>query len=160
MAWSAVLDTCRRRDDSGGFTLLEILLVVAFVGLMVGIAGPRLSTIYDRMMFAYRETDLLRQINDLGVTALTRGADMRLSTQPPMPPASTRPNRQAPAPLRSAEEAKLALPAGWQLVAEPPIEYRLDGFCKGGRISIIAGDRKSDWRLDAPHCFAQPTAAQ
>ncbi len=160
MARSPVSDICRRRDDSGGFTLLEILLVVAFVGLMVGIAGPRLSTIYDRMMFAYRETDLLRQINDLGVAALARGSDIRLSTQPPMPPASTRPNRPPPAPLRSAEEVKLALPSGWQLIAEPPIEYRLDGFCKGGRISIVAGDRKSDWRLDAPHCIAQPATAQ
>lgn len=149
-------DTSRRRGDSGGFTLLEILLVVAFVGLMAGIAGPRLSTLYDRLMFAYRETDVLRQINDIGVAALTRGTDLRLATQPPPPPGSRPPGQQKPPVLRPAETVHLGLPAGWQVIAEPPIEYRLDGFCKGGKIAIVADGRRSDWRLDAPHCFAKP----
>lgn len=153
-------DSCRRRIDAHGFTLLEILLVVAFVGLMVGIVGPRLSTLYDRLMFSYRETDVLRQVNDLGVTALTRRADLRLSTQPPAPaPATTQSNRPRPPPPQQAEDVKLGLPSGWQIIAEPPIEYRLDGFCKGGRIAIVAGGRRSDWRLDSPHCFAKPVTA-
>lgn len=151
-------DIYRLSVDARGFTLLEILLVVAFVGLMIGISGPRLSTLYDRMMFAYRETDVLRQINDLGVAALTRGTDMRLSTQPPMPltgGATSRPKAEP----RMAEEVKLGLPSGWQVIAEPPVEYRLDGFCKGGKVIIVAGERRSDWQLDAPHCFMKPAAA-
>ena len=150
------LDTCRRQPDSAsGFTLLEILMVVVFLGLMVGIAGPRLVNLYERVAFAYRESDVLRQITDLGVAALSRGKELRLATQPPLPPEPGQRPRPAPA-LRPAEEVKLSLPDGWRVIADPPIEYRFDGFCNGGRLAIIAGEHRTDWRLDAPHCRPRP----
>lgn len=151
-------DTCRRRHDSAsGFTLLEILLVVVFLGLMTGIAGPRLITLYERVVFSYRETDVLRQITDLGVAALTRGKELRLATQPPLPPDPTQRPRQAPL-SRPAEEIKLGLPDGWRVIADPPIEYRFDGYCNGGRVSIVSDERRTEWRLDAPHCRPQPVS--
>lgn len=150
-----VLDICRRQPNkAAGFTLLEILMVVVFLGLMTGIAAPRLFTLYDRIVFSYRETDVLRQVTDLGVAALTRGRELRLATQPPLPPEPGQ--RPRPAPARPADEVKLGLPEGWRVIADPPIEYRFDGFCNGGRLSIVAGDYRSEWRLDAPHCRPRP----
>jgi hypothetical protein len=128
-----------------------------FLGLMTGIAAPRLLTLYDRVAFSYRETDVLRQITDLGVAALTRGKELRLATQPPLAPEpGQRPRVVSP---RPAEEVKLGLPDGWRVIADPPIEYRFDGFCNGGRLVIVAGDHRSEWRLDPPHCRPRPQEA-
>jgi general secretion pathway protein G len=150
-------DTCRRQlASAAGFTLIEILLVVLFLGLMTGIAGPRFVTFYERVLFAYRESDVLRQITDLGVASLSRGKELRLATQPPLPPEPGQ--RPKPAPARPAEEIKLDLPDGWRIIADPPIEYRFDGFCNGGRLAIVSSERRSEWRLDAPHCRPQPVA--
>jgi hypothetical protein len=47
------------------------------------------------------------------------------------------------------------------VIADPPIEYRFDGFCVGGRVSILADTVKSEWRLEPPHCLPRPaTGAQ
>jgi hypothetical protein len=129
-------------------------MVVLFLGLMTGIAGPRLVTLYERVVFSYRESDVLRQITDLGVAALTRGKELRLTTQPPLPPEPGQRPRQV-LPQRPADDVKLGLPDGWRVIADPPIEYRFDGFCNGGRLSIVSNERRSDWRLDAPHCRPQ-----
>lgn len=144
--------TYRRRSNnsSGGFTLLEILMVVFFLGLVIGIAGPRLTAIYQRTVFTYRQSDVLRQIADLGTMALARGVELRLATQPPAPVVGS---KGPPPPLRPAEDVRLVLPAGWQVVAEPPIEYRFDGFCTGGQIAIVVEGLRREWRLDPPHCL-------
>ena len=151
--------TCRRLSNSAesGFTLLEILMVVFFLSLLVGIAVPRLSAIYERTLFRYRESNVVRQIADLGTAALKRGVELRLTTQPPAPGNGTQ--TAPPPPLRPAEDVRLALPPGWRVVAEPPIEYRYDGFCTGGSISILAGSVRSDWRLEPPHCLPHQQAA-
>jgi hypothetical protein len=131
-------------------------MVVFFLGLLIAIATPRLQAIYARTVFRYRESDVVRQIADLGPSALKRGVELRLATQPPALGAGT---ETAPPPTRPAEEVKLELPAGWRVVANPPIEYRYDGYCSGGRISIEADNVRSDWRLDPPHCLPRQQAA-
>jgi hypothetical protein len=126
-------------------------MVVFFLGLVVGIAAPRVQALYDRLAFRYRESNVVRQIADLGTRALQKGVELRLATQPPIP---VQPGQaQPPPPTRPAEEVKLDLPPGWRVVADPPIEYRFDGFCIGGRISIQADAVRSEWRLEPPHCL-------
>jgi hypothetical protein len=132
-------------------------MVVVFLGLLIAIATPRLQVIYARTVFRYRESDVVRQIADLGTSALKRGVELRLATQPPAPPGSMQ--NAAPEPTRPAEEVKLALPSGWRVIADPPIEYRFDGFCSGGRVSIEADGVHSDWRLDPPHCLPRQLVA-
>jgi hypothetical protein len=88
--------------------------------------------------------------------ALTRGVELRLATQPPLPVGAG--EAAPPPPTRPAEDVRLDLPTGWRVIADPPIEYRFDGFCLGGRVSIQADTVKSDWRLEPPHCLPRPAA--
>lgn len=148
----------RRRAEASGFTLLELLLIVIFLGLLATLAGPRLTVVYDRVLFSYRMADVVRQLSDLTTRAFAEHRDLTLATWPPIAvtPSSTRP----PPPPPRGQPVQLDLPSGWQIIADPPIEYRFDGYCTGGRVTLVSGERRSEWQLTSPHCLPRSAEAQ
>jgi hypothetical protein len=52
----------------------------------------------------------------------------------------------------SNEPSPIELPSSWSLTVEPPIAFRYDGVCTGGkvRLSFPAGERS--YRLQPPYC--------
>lgn len=119
-----------------------------FLGLLATLAGPRLSVLYDRALFSYRLADVVHQLSELTTRAFTEHRDLTLATWPP--PALSGARRP---PAQRGQQVRLDLPSGWQVVADPPIEYRFDGYCTGGRVTLISGDRRTELQLASPHCL-------
>lgn len=137
----------------GGFTLVEILVVVFIIGLMSALVLPRVSVLFERFIVAYRRDDVLRQLADLGPRAVRESRAIHLrSTPEPEPAGSARRQPSPPTP----EDVRLDLPSGWKVVLDTPINYRFDGVCSGGRVTLDTGSQRYAYRLSPPHCVPSP----
>lgn len=120
-----------------GYTLLEIIMVVTLIGLMAGIVAPRMALMYESSRWASERDDVLRVIAGLGFTAFREGRAFELSRYP------------GP----DAEGLLLDLPEGWNIEAEKPIRYSVDGVCFGGKLRLSKGDRTILLELPPPLCI-------
>ena len=120
-----------------GYTLIEIIMVVTLIGLMAGIAVPRMVTLYESSRWASERDDVLRVIAGLGYTAFREARSFEL-THYPGPP--------------DAEGLPLELPEGWRIDAEEPIRYSAEGVCFGGMLHLSKGKRTMPVQLTPPLC--------
>jgi prepilin-type N-terminal cleavage/methylation domain-containing protein len=112
-----------------GFTLLELLLVVALVSLLAGIVAPR--------VLGWAEAARARAALDA-----LRG---HLLAQPALAFHAQRPRVLTQAP------EDWPLPAGWRMELAAPLRWEANGMAAAGRVRILAGtDQLADWVLQAP----------
>ncbi|MBY0510769.1 MAG: prepilin-type N-terminal cleavage/methylation domain-containing protein [Rhodospirillaceae bacterium] len=154
-----------------GFTLLEVLVVLAMVGLLSALALPQFSVISDRLDFTLKRESFERELSGLGYRAFTEGQPLVLSGQYPRDPkrASPAPEIEDPYSTASLElglapgqyrvlqpvmanDAPLMLPKDWRLTAETPVIYQVSGFCGGGSVSLAVGTQRYVYTLKAPEC--------
>ena len=128
----------RMRDR--GFTLLEMLVVLALIGVMAGLALPNFSRFLESFTNSSRWSGIEREIADLPYQVFSTGVALRLDA--------------AAAALRIP-----AIPADWRVEVAAPILYRESGWCEGGRLAVVsaAGERR-DYLLVAPACAASRVA--
>jgi general secretion pathway protein G len=112
-----------------GFTLLELLLVVALVALLTGIVAPR--------VLGWAEAARARAaLDELRV---------QLQAQPTLAFHARRAREVARAP------DDWPLPAGWRLELAAPLRWEANGMAAAGRMRIWAGaDQLADWVMQAP----------
>jgi prepilin-type N-terminal cleavage/methylation domain-containing protein len=133
-------DICPQAD--AGFTLIELVVAIAIVGLGLTFVLPRLTGWFDRLAFSLQQERVEETLAELGLKARRSGRTVFLRST------SLGPN--------PTEQAPVELPANWTLTVEPPIAFRYDGVCTGGtvRLSFPTGDKT--YRLLAPYCRLDP----
>lgn len=112
-----------------GFTLLELLLVLALVALLTGVVAPR----------------MWQWVQGARVRAGIDSARAQLEALPSRAFASAQR-------IDVGIKGPLVLPAGWQLELAAPIDYEANGMTAGGRVRISGPDHVvlADWMVDAP----------
>lgn len=156
------------RRLSRGFTLLELLVVLAIMGLISAVAAPQLITLSDRVAFALNREMLERALAALPYEAYKRREDLILGAVKKSELSETpesvmvfnltteKKNEtlvvEAPVLLISAQ---LPIPEGWKLELKSPVIYRSTGFCTGGEVDIKIGGLIYSYELKAPQCVPE-----
>lgn len=153
MPMSATCRNTESRYSAAGFTLLELVVVLAIMGLVTGVVAVRVFSMINTWRERTQLESLEQQFAHLPVLARQRGNDIVLP--PPAPTTTTAAASSAtiattdPLPV---EPPALDLPKGWVVYFNQPLWVRGSGLCEGARIRIEHGDRKY-WRVvAAPFC--------
>ncbi len=121
---------------SHGFTLLELLVVLAIMALVAGMVMPDSGKVFARFQARLQRDNVLEQIADLGIEARRRASGFTIDNYPP-----------------KDKDIPLQLPDGWSLQTTAPIHYRANGFCDGGTIVLsTAPGIQFTIKLQKPYC--------
>lgn len=122
-------------STSRGFTLIEILVVLAVMGLLASIAVPAMQRMAERYEISTQRSQLLAEINGMSYRAYANGKRVVVSDQD------------------SKGSQALITPPGWRIQTDKPIIYNFNGLCDGGKLVLIAPDnREETLRLEPPRC--------
>lgn len=141
---------CRRRAEPrraravrAGFTLLEMLVVLALIALIGAMVLPALSSAVERARARAFERDLRATIEGLPLRAFHRGERLEvdaLALLAALPPDQ---------------------PAGYRVSLSQPLRYGADGVAAGAELQLIRRDGRSErWLVMPITGRAQPTHAE
>ena len=128
-------------NRQGGFSLLEILIVLAIMGVMLSIAGSRMLSSIESARFSRLVGAAIANIR------LIR-ADAMLTANPRIILTSNQPTSELP----PSQWRSLAVPDGWVVIGSQ-IHIASSGVCLGGNVRIISTDgRFADYEILAQKC--------
>lgn len=125
---------CRRADGAAGFTLLEMLVVLALVSIMVAVVAPRLAGTVRAIGDSGDRAETKRQLERLPLLARASGSRIDLPAEAPL-----------------AIDG-LAFPEGWMVTALDPVRVAASGVCSGARVRVAGAGLVEEWTLSAPDC--------
>lgn len=136
---------CLPPPACGGFTLIEILVVLVVVGLLAGIAIPNLQKVVQRIEISSQRQAVIGELAGLGYRAYVTGQPISLGKKA----GNSRPGENDP----------LHLPDRWQIDIPQPILYTFNGACSGGTVILTAPDNRQEiFQLKPPRCDVVPAA--
>lgn len=113
---------------SGGFTLLELMVVLGLVSLIGAVTFPGLLRFYESVQRSNEQQEIIAAINRLGMRAFESRRPLDLASS-------------------------LDLPDGWQVNTVRHIRYRANGVCTGGVVNLIHDEmQRRRITLEAPFC--------
>jgi prepilin-type N-terminal cleavage/methylation domain-containing protein len=118
-----------------GFTLLELLIVLALISMVAAMVAPRLQRTYDAVARSGNRAEAVRQVERLPLIARDRGRAIVVPADDP-----------------AALATLLSLPEGWQARAVGPIRIEANGLCHAAKIRMQGDGAAEVWELSAPDC--------
>ena len=141
----------RSRHDSG-FSLLEILIVLALLGLVIGLATPRLAVYSQALQFSKKSQGVIYSLKRQRADAVINKRARWILFEP----GSLR------APVGNDVDVRpLELPKGWT-GSGPPLYISAAGHCRASPAVILsdpASQRRAVYEILAPDCTAREIKA-
>ena len=165
MGRTRALASCRRADGAAsalptrarapaGFTLIELMVVLAIIAGLLAVAAPGFVRLYASVRVALEQQDLERQLLMLPRQVRTFGESGVL-----IDPQSDNPEHPQAALASTGIEIwrplRLDLPAGWSASVPRPIFYHFTGICEGGEVTFSLPPLSLTYSLAAPLCRPQ-----
>ena len=121
----------KRRAAAHGFTLLELLVVLAVVALLTGVVAPAVIRGIAHAKERSVAVDVQTLLEGLPVVAFGLGRTVTLDS--------------------ATLNARVAdtLPQTWRLRVEPPLQYGPSGVASGGHVQLlVSGLLARAWRIE------------
>ncbi|MCY1479112.1 hypothetical protein D9M68_125460 [compost metagenome] len=129
-----ILATCPGNRQAAGFTLLELVVVLAIVAALGAIVMPSLMNMHEAWRRRIDFQDVLDQLQGLGYRTRLDAVETVIG------------------PAGVVPAGRLLLPDGWSLSAREPVIYWQNGVCLGGQVDLSHAGRTEVLQLDAPLC--------
>jgi prepilin-type N-terminal cleavage/methylation domain-containing protein len=136
----------RSRHGAGGFTLLELLVVLAIMSLLAGLIAPAAIQQWEKRREATARLGLEIELSSLAPRVQALGTAYSLT--------------QSSLAARLGERpTPIEIPSGWTVKVERPIEFGMLGACDGGMVRAVSplGTRYA-WELLPPTCLPRRAA--
>jgi general secretion pathway protein G len=141
--------SCRKAEGRGGFTLVEVMVVLALMAALLAIAFPQVVRLYTRARLAFERKDLEHQLSELPERVRAAGQAGILAD----PSASGAAMRAADAAaFEDPRPLHLSLPAGWRVSVPKPVLYHYTGACDGGEVVFSLPPLSLRYVLTPPLC--------
>lgn len=133
-------DSCRRRFvrpaywRGGGFSLLEMLVVLVLVSIMVALIAPRLANTVRAIQTSGDRAETVRQIERLPVLARSSGTPLVFQ------------------PGQAVAQEGVAVPEGWSVTTETVLSVAANGICFPAKLRISGAGLTEQWSVSAPDC--------
>jgi len=158
----------KQRRAGLGFTLLELLVVLALLGVITSLALPRLSRLYEGVSIRSERDYLLDQLQGLGQLAWLRGDNLIVYGTPAEDDLAENAHDASGSAADGDDEPQtstvgavdytnfaLDLPEGWEVHLEEPLRILANGVCLGGDVTLTHLNGFTDSiTLEAPYCRA------
>ena len=144
-----VADT-RGKLAQDGFTLVEVMVVLALLALLAGLAAPNLLRLYDGFERATERARILDQVAGLGERAMLAGEGLVLLGSDPSD------DGDVPGRFSHYRRLRADVPQGWWVAVAPPLVVHANGACLGATVELGQGETPGTVgeavQLRAPHC--------
>ena len=145
--WRGFAGACPGRRI-GGFTLLELIVVLALVGLVTVLAVPNLERLYEGFTRKAEQGRILNRIAGLGREAMLRGRAFAVYGTGEESDEVWNGRR-----IAGYEPYDLEVPDGWAVSIDRPLLVRANGVCLGARVTLVhEGISAARVDLQAPFC--------
>ena len=135
----------RQHQSATGFTLLELLVVLALIGMLTALALPNVARVYDNLTLRAERDHILDQFAALGHEAMLRQRAYAVFGTEAAP--------QDPTDYADYEPYPLEVPNGWQVRLDAPLLVYANGVCLGGEVTLAHDDApEATVSLVAPFC--------
>lgn len=135
-----------------GYTLLELLIVLAIIGLMVGMATPAFLRMLDQQRRFTSLQEIEQGLSLLAIDARTAGRDTVHRASGSEQVEESPPNWLSPL-ADPVVAPPFPAPQGWSVEFEKDLWIRSDGVCSGGQVLVRQGNEKPRrYNLAAPFC--------
>ena len=133
---------------AGGFTLIELIVVLALVGLVTVLAAPNLQRLYEGFTRKAEQGRILNQIAGLGREAMLRGRAYAVYGS-----GSDAGEAESTGRVSGFEAYPLDVPEGWEVSVNRPLLVRANGVCLGATMTLVyRGATAARVVLEAPYC--------
>lgn len=132
--------SCRRASDAprarrhAGFSLLELLVVLALISFMTALVAPRLKNTVDAISRSGERADAVRQLERLPLLARRAGTAIVAERG------------------QALAVDGMALPDGWAARALEPLRIEASGYCNPALLEVTVPGSVERWSLAAPDC--------
>jgi hypothetical protein len=116
-----------------GYSLIEVIVVLALLTLVTSIVIPNLSSTLDRYRLQSNQDEVLIQLSGLGYLAYQKQQFFVL--YPDVDVGDV-----------------IDLPEGWAIELENPIMFQANGVCSGGEVRLVYKQEAEAFLLPAPFC--------
>ncbi len=140
------------RLSAPGYTLLELLIVLAIIGLMVGMATPAFLQMLDQQRRFTTIQEIEQGLSLLAIDARAAGRDTVYRAGKAGQADESAPNWLSPL-ADPVVAPPFPAPRGWSVEFEKDLWIRSDGVCSGGQVLVRQGNEKPRrYNLAAPFC--------